>query len=72
MNLKELRKAKQMTCADLADACNVSIHTMRAYESGRRQMNADMLHQMAKALDSTMDEVYQAYTQRKVKGGGQE
>jgi transcriptional regulator with XRE-family HTH domain len=68
MNLKELRKAKRLTCQALADACCVSIYTMRAYESGKRQMSVDTLHNMAKALGTTMDEVYQAYTQHK--GGG--
>ena len=69
INLKELRKAKQLACEELADACGVSIHTMRAYESGKRQMSADVLYLMGKALDTTMDEVYQAYTLRRKKGG---
>lgn len=70
INLKEMRKAKQMACEELADACGVSIHTMRAYESGKRQMSADVLYRMAKALGTTMDEVYMAHVQRK-EGDGQ-
>lgn len=71
MNLKDLRKAKRMTCEDLATACGVSVYTIRAYEGGKRQMNADTLHQIAKALGVTMDEAYQAYDQRREKGGDQ-
>ena len=72
MNLKDLRKAKRMTCEELATACNVSVYTIRAYEGGKRQMSAETLHQIAKALGVTMDEAYQAYSQRREKGGGQE
>lgn len=68
MNLKELRKVKRMTCEELATACGVSIHTMRAYECGARMMSADMLHRIAVALEVMMDDAYMAYIKRIKKG----
>lgn len=64
MNLKQLRKAKGLKCEDLAQASGVSVHTLRAYERGARQMSTDVLHRMAQALGVSMDEAYQAYSQR--------
>lgn len=68
MTLKEMRKSKRMTCEELAAACGVSVHTIRAYERGARQMSVDTLYRMTNALGATMEDVFRACGQRREKG----
>lgn len=48
--LKRLRLASELTQSDLADAADVSVFTVRAYEQGKRAPNAVQRKAIAKAL----------------------
>jgi transcriptional regulator with XRE-family HTH domain len=68
LNLKELRKKKELTQQDLADLINVHRVTIAEYESNRVEPTLDKIIKISKALDITpndligYNEVYKSFT----------
>ncbi len=56
-NLKELRKAKNMTQSAVAEACGTTQSAYNHYETGRRNPKPDMLKKIASVLECTVDEL---------------
>ena len=56
-NLKTLRKEKNMTQKEVAVACGITQSAYNHYESGRRNLNSDMLVKLADVYDVTVDEL---------------
>lgn len=55
-----LRKAKQLTQAQLATRAAMNRSTLAHYERGAlRCLPADKLYRLARALDTTMDDLYE-------------
>lgn len=57
LNLKELRKNRKLTQADLAEVIGVSQVTMGRYETGEREMPYETLFQLADYFGVTIDEI---------------
>ena len=57
LNLKELRKKRKLTQADLAEVIGVSQVTMGRYETGEREMPYETLFQLADYFGVTIDEI---------------
>lgn len=53
--LKDARKEKGLTIADLAEAAETSVSSMWGYENGRTYPSIDTAARMAKALGVTID-----------------
>ena len=53
--LKELRKKKGISQADLADLIEVHFTQVSRYERGETKPNAEAMTKLAKALDTTVD-----------------
>ena len=53
--LKQLRKKKELSQADLAEAIGVHFTQISRYERGETKPNAEAMTKMAKALDTTVD-----------------
>ena len=56
--LKEKRLEKNLSQKELAELSHIPQQSISAYESGSRMPAADVLHLLAMALDTTMDELY--------------
>lgn len=56
-NLKEIRKAKGMTQAQLAKAAKIHRITIAKYEAGRVDPTLDSAEKLASALGVTVDEL---------------
>ena len=57
MRIKEIRKARGMTAAELAKAVNTTPVSISRYETGKRKPNIFKAAEIAKALDVTIDEL---------------
>ena len=57
MNLVKIRKEKNMTQNDIANAIGMSRSGYAMYEIGARQMSAKTAKEISKALDCTVDEL---------------
>lgn len=57
LKLKELRKKKKLTQADLAEVIGVSQVTMGRYETGEREMPYETLFQLADFFGVSIDEM---------------
>ena len=58
-NLKELKKAKGMTCKQIADATKIPESTIKRIFSGdTANPYVDTVRRIAIALDSTLDEIF--------------
>lgn len=53
-----LRLSRNLTQDQLADKANLSIDTISAIERGRRWARLTTLHQLAKALGTTTDDLF--------------
>ena len=49
--LKEIRKKKKITQAELAKKAGIGVASLIRYENGERQPNLDMIIKLAKALE---------------------
>ncbi|MCL2357386.1 MAG: helix-turn-helix domain-containing protein [Defluviitaleaceae bacterium] len=49
--IKEQRKLKKLTQAELAEKCNIHVVTLRQYEGGRRQPHVNQLAQISNVLN---------------------
>lgn len=58
MNIKELRKAANMTQVQLADAVGVNQSTVAAWESGEKFPRANILPMLATALGCTVNDLF--------------
>lgn len=56
--IKEKRVEKGLSQKELADMSGVPQQTISAIETGSRDPVAETLYLLAKALDTTMDEIY--------------
>ena len=57
MNLKAIRKSKNLTQKELADKLGISDKSICFYEGGKRVPNAVMLKKIAQALDCSVDDL---------------
>lgn len=57
LNLKELRKKRKLTQADLAEIIGVSQVTMGRYETGEREMPYETLFRLADYFNVSIDEI---------------
>jgi len=53
--IQELRKAHEMTQAQLAEALNISLDHLRKIEGGQRGCSVDLLIALAAAFDVSLD-----------------
>ncbi len=56
-SLRELRKTKKLTIAEVAERLNMPFETYRSYEIGRRQADYDTLIKIAEYYGVTVDNV---------------
>ncbi|MBP5246184.1 MAG: helix-turn-helix transcriptional regulator [Clostridiales bacterium] len=56
--IAELRKEKDMTQKDLADALFVSRQTVISLESGRYSPSLSLAHKIAKTFGKTIEEIF--------------
>lgn len=56
--LREKRLEKELSQKELAELSGVPQQNISAYEAGARTPGADALYALAKALGTTMDELY--------------
>ena len=56
-NLKTLRRKKFMTQQEIADALGIKRLRYQTYESGRRELKAEMLKKMAVVLKCSVDDI---------------
>lgn len=67
-NIKRYRKEKNWTQAKLAEEANISLMSVRRYETvgdGNREPSFEVLDKIAEALDKTPDELRGVYDLRK-------
>lgn len=57
MRIKEIRKAKGMTGAELAKALNTTPVNISRYENGKRKPSIEKAYEIAKVLGVTIDEL---------------
>lgn len=57
-NLKIFREKKGFTQAEIANKLNISIMTYFRYESGERIPNVCIAQQLAKTLNTTIEELF--------------
>lgn len=57
-NIRELRKAKSLSQAELAKLCNVSRQTINAIENDRYDPSLQLAFDLAKQLETTVDELF--------------
>ena len=57
MRLRELRQKKGITLKQLSEISGVSIQQLSRYERGEISPSADPLTRIAKALDTSVDEI---------------
>jgi len=56
-NIKKTRKAKKLTQQQLADKLDLSLMSVRRYESGERELKLDMIKRIADALDISVNDL---------------
>lgn len=56
--IKEKRVEKGLSQKELSDLSGVPQQSISAYESGTRMPAADVLYDLARALKTTMDDLY--------------
>ena len=59
MRIAEIRKAAGLTQEELAAACEITRSALSLYEIGIRSVPAALLPRLAKALNCTIEELYQ-------------
>lgn len=57
-NIKQLRKAHQMTQETLSQIVRVSRQSIVAIESGKHQPSLELAYNIAKVFDRTIEEVF--------------
>lgn len=57
MRIKEIRKEKGMTAAELAKAVNTTPVSISRYETGKRLPSIEKAYEIAKVLGVTIDEL---------------
>ena len=73
--ISALRKAKGYTQGELAYACGVKVDAISQYERGRRKPNSRVMPRLARALDCSIEDIFDGNTKirqkpiRIVKGG---
>lgn len=70
--LKELRKKKGISQAELADLIEVHFTQVSRYERGETKPNAEAMSKLAKALDTTVDYLMSGATDNLVQEAGLE
>ena len=61
--LAELRYDKNLTQQQLGEKINVSRKTISHYETGRAKPSLDVAVKLAKALEVSVEEIYQAWVE---------
>lgn len=59
-NLKNIRKARNLSQSQLADLAGINVRKIQDYEQGHRDINkasGDTLYQLAKVLNCTMEDL---------------
>lgn len=62
MNIKELRKAADLTQCQLAELVGVTQSTVASWEAGEKWPRAQMLPALAAALGCTVNDLYRTDT----------
>lgn len=57
MNLKELRKKKNLSQSQVAEALGISLRAYQNYEYNQREPNIEMLNKLADYFDVTVDKL---------------
>ena len=57
-NIKKIRKEKDITQAELSDACGFAITALSAYENGHRNPSLETVAKIAKKLEVSIDHIY--------------
>lgn len=57
-NIRNARQKKDWTQKELQEASDISVPTISAYENNRKRPSLDTLARIAKALDTSIDELY--------------
>ena len=57
-NIKKIRKEKDVTQAELADACGFTTTALSAYENGHRNPSLETVAKIAKKLEISIDHIY--------------
>jgi transcriptional regulator with XRE-family HTH domain len=70
--LKDLRKKKGISQAELADLIEVHFTQVSRYERGETKPNAEAMSKLAKALDTTVDYLMSGTTDNLVQEAGLE
>jgi len=65
MTLKELRQKKEFTQTRLAEIISISNKTISHYETSRAKPSLDVAVKLAKALEVSVEEIYQAWVEGK-------
>ena len=60
MNIRELRKSKNLTQAAFAQALGIKAPLITAYETGRRRINPDVIAKIKEVFDVDVDTVIKA------------
>lgn len=60
VKIRELRQAKKMTLAELADILGVSVVTVSRYERGERGIDLDTAARIATVLGCAVDDLIDA------------
>ncbi|WP_126992223.1 helix-turn-helix transcriptional regulator [Thermosipho globiformans] len=60
MTLAEMRQAKNLTQQQLAKAINISRKSISHYETGRARPSLDVIIKLAKVLEVSVEEIYNA------------
>lgn len=58
LRLKEVRKSRRLTQAQVAEGVNCSASTLSRYETGKRQPPLDMLVRLADFFDVSLDYIF--------------
>lgn len=57
LNIRKLRKEKELKQVDLAKMVGIKNNTLSQYETGERMPNIEMLTKLAKVLNCSIDEL---------------
>ena len=66
--LREKRLEKDLSQKELSELSGVPQQNISAYEAGTRIPGADILHMLAVALDTTMDDLYRPDRAEEIEG----
>lgn len=59
LNVKKYRKAKKLTQIDVAELAGTGVRQIQAVEYGERVPNVVLAHFIAKAIDVTLDQLFE-------------